>query len=275
MSKGGDFDFGHGRSHPKSFKIKSYNFTSKSDMPVRTTGNYADNAMADPSQKNEGEENDHSMLTSLLSILSKAGLTVEAIVNGASLTQRGFQKVAGRMGVSADDARGLLISLRKKLEIEGEELSHMLIAESDNPRYSAEVDALFSVTVRDSKTGSSDYFGGSKGAALAKMLKDLEHGSPEEQALLATYMEGEKMNEGLEEDTPDFQAEIASDVTTFNFPWRHAGQVGTATAQCRGGAEDFEITVIDARDAEGEEVDITDSLEEALKDQAVEFIPEA
>lgn len=76
----------------------------------------------------------------------------------------------------------------------------------------------------------------------------------------------------ITEDEDSFDEEIASSTGTYNFPWRHNGRRGFATARYRGRGPEMKIDVISIRDEEGEPVDASPALMKAIKIQAVEFI---
>ena len=270
--KGGRYDYGHrDPSKLKSFKIRSYDFQSRSDAEVRQTSGYADNAMTDPSNTNESAEN--SIIDQIRARLNAAQVTDDLIRRGATLTNRGFQKLAAQLNVSASEVESLMATLRKRLTNGGPE---MILGEDRGPRYSWESDAMGSVTIRDSHTGDEKFFSGSKGFTILKAVEGLIAGSPDEQTFLATYCDTDQtpINED-QQASPDFIEEISASVSTFNFPWKLGDRFGTGTAQFSGDDEhSFSVTVVDVRDQHGEEID-DPTLAEKLRDQAIKFIPDA
>lgn len=257
----------------REFKIRSFDFQSRTDMKVRQTSGYGDNAMEDPTATNESAEPE-SDIDRLHEILS-AHIPDEAIANGATLSPSGFQKVAAKLGVSAEDVESLLASLRDRLA-SGDEKP--IMGESGAARYTWEHDGMGSVTVRDRETGGEYFYGGSKGFAILSAVEDLTAGGPDEQAFLATYCEDENLTEEVAEASPDedddFMAEISADVSTFNFPWKQGDRFGTGTAEFRGNAQKFDVKVVDVRDQNGEPVN-DKAMNASLKDQAIDFIPRA
>ncbi len=262
---------------PKEFNIRSFDFQSRTDMKVRQTSGYADNAMEDPTSTNESVDSGNSDIDRLHDILSPH-MPDEAIANGATLSPAGFQKVAAKLGVSAQDVESLLKSLRDQI-VKGN--GDVVMGESgSSARYSWEHDGLGSVTVRDSKTGEEYFNGGSQGFAILSAVENLTAGSQEEQAFLASYCEdnlSESINEGedQDEDDADFLGEISADVSTFNFPWKADGVFGTGTAEFKGDAENFNVRVVDVRDQNGEPIVADKAMKDSLKDQAIDFIPKA
>jgi hypothetical protein len=263
---------------PREFKIRSFDFQSRTDMKVRQTSGYGDNAMEDPTATNESVESD---IDQLRGILNKAKVTDEMIIAGASLTDRGFEKAAAALGLSAKEVRSVLDSLREHLKSGGDE---QVLGESVSPRYSWEHDGLGNVTVRDSKTGDEQFYGGSKGFAILSAVKNHTSGGPEEQAFLASYCE-KNLNESLaedeidedeiDEDEVDFMGEISAEVSTFNFPWKLDGRFGTGTAEFRGDPKHVKVRVVDVRDQNGEPVNASKDMKSDLRDQAIDFIPRA
>lgn len=270
--KGGRYDYGHrDPSKLKSFKIRSYDFQSRSDADVRRTSGYGDNAMSDPSSTNESAGN--SIIDQIHQRLNAAKMTDDLIRQGATLTERGFQKLAAQLNVSAAEIKGLMDTLRKRIVNGGPE---MILGEDRGPRYSWESDAMGSVTIRDSHTGNEKFFSGSRGFSILQSVDGLIAGSPDEQAFLATYCEDDKtpVNED-QQHSPDFIEEIAASVSTFNFPWKLGDRFGTGTAQFSGDDEgSFSVTVVNVRDQNGEEIE-DERLSDQLRDQAIKFIPEA
>lgn len=111
----GQFDYSNNpKNRQRSFKIRAYDFKSASDMPVRPTGTYADNAMVDPSRLNESDD---SQIDTLKALLNKAGVTDEEIKGGLSLTQVGYHKIAAALGVSIEQAQTLVTTLVKSLSV--------------------------------------------------------------------------------------------------------------------------------------------------------------
>ena len=227
--------------------------------------------MTDPSSTNESAEN--SIVDQIHQRLNVAKVSDDLIRQGATLTDKGFQKLAGQLNVSASEVKSLMGTLRKRLMGHGPE---MILGEDRGPRYSWENDSMGSVTIRDSHTGDEKFFGGSRGFAILKSVEGLVAGSPDEQAFLAAYCEDDKspVNED-QQYSPDFIEEISASVSTFNFPWKLEKRFGTGTAQFSGDDEgSFSVTVVDVRDQEGEEID-DPALADQLRDQAIKFIPEA
>lgn len=104
-----EFDFGHNViKNQRSYKIKAYDFKSASDMKVRLTGMYGDNAMEDPSSLNESED---SMLDQLKEMLNNAGVSDDELKDGFGLSKSGEHKVAAGLGISVEEVPTLINSL--------------------------------------------------------------------------------------------------------------------------------------------------------------------
>lgn len=263
---------------PREFKIRSFDFQSRTDMKVRQTSGYGDNAMEDPTATNESVEDD-SQVDELHRLLSRF-VPDEAIANGATLSPGGFEKAAAKMGISAEEVEALLDTLRTKLNGD-DDRAIMGEDTSASPRYSWEHDGLGSVTVRDGTTGEDFFYGGSKGFAILSGVEELSVGSPTEQAFLALYCVKKKVNEAvmdedeIDEEEVDFLGEISAEVSTFNFPWKTDKDFGTGTAEFRGDPEHVKVRVVDIRDRNGEHIRADKSLKDSLRDQAIDFIPKA
>lgn len=228
--------------------------------------------MTDQSRTNESMNND-SIIDSLHDRLNAANMSDDLIRSGATLTERGFQKLAAQLDVSAAEIKALLGALRKKLS--SPEPS-VILGEDRAPRYSWENDALGSVTIRDSHTGKTKLFSGSTGFSILKTVEGLLAGSPDEQVFLAGYCD-EDPTPIKENANPDFVEEINASVSTFNFPWKLDSQFGTGTAQFSGDDQDdgdFEIKVVDIRDQNGEQID-DQALRDKVREQAIRYIPNA
>lgn len=258
----------------REFKIRSFDFQSRTDMKVRQTSGYGDNAMEDPTSTNESVEAGESDIDRLHDILSPH-ISDEAIANGASLSPGGFQKVAAKMGLSVEQVQSLLKSLAAQIEAGGPDV---VMGESGSPRYTWEHDGMGSVTIRDGQTGEDHFYGGSKGFAILSAVEEMTSGAPDEQAFLATYCDQplqEDAGDAVEAETnDDFMSEISADVSTFNFPWKEGSSFGTGTAEFRGNAEKFDVKVVDIRDQNGEQINDA-SMMKKLQDQAIDFIPRA
>ena len=268
--RGGKYDYGHRGPKPKDFAIKSYDFQSRSDMPVRQTSGYGDNAMSDVTVK---EDYIGSAVDSFHDQLRKANVSDDMIRQGATLTARGFQKIAALLSLSDNDVKGLLTTLRARLSTKG---PNALLGEATSPRYSWEHDGMGSVTIRDGKTGSEHFIGGSGGFSILQKVENLVPGSPDEQVFLASQIgNADRLFENEMLDGNEFMDEIKSDVGSFNFPWKLDGKHGTGTAEYRGNDRgDFKVLVADLRDQNGEGID-DENIKRRVHDQAVRFIPQA
>jgi hypothetical protein len=271
---GGRFDFGgNDAARLRTFKIKSYDFKSQSDMQLRPTGNYADNAMADPTKINETGGDDGSMVERLLDKMLRSGITVEQIKDGATLGPTGIQKVAAEFGISASEVKMLLNSLPKHLTTKDN-----LLTELKGVRFSYEADFMGNVVVRDNQSADEEpvMVSGSRGQKLLGQLTAHEGNIADQQKLLAQAMQ-ETVNEsddGLEPNV-NFIEEIANDAGSFNFPWKIGKQHGFGLASYRGDGRDFEIKVEDVRNEDGDEIVASDDMLATLKKQAIAYIPEA
>lgn len=271
---GADYDYGRNDiARQKTFKIKSYDFKSQSDMGLRATGGYGDNAMADPSIVDENAESEPSQVDRLHDKLLRAGITNQQIVAGVTLTPKGIQKVAAEFGISAKEVLTLMKTLPKHLTRKND-----LLTELRGARYSYEADFMGNVVVRDSESTDEEprMFPGYKGQKLLGLLNAHENDLKAQQAVLAQAM-AEPLHEsedGFVQDF-DFEDEIANDAGSFNFPWKITHHHGTATAAYRGDGQDFEIEIVDVRDEEGESAEPSDEMIADLKKQAIAFIPQA
>jgi 8-oxo-dGTP pyrophosphatase MutT (NUDIX family) len=176
-----DYDYGRDRPKQKNVTITPHDFRSRSAAPVRDVGNYADNAMVDPAKLNE----DGDMLDRLYQMVSPL-IKDEDILGGVSLTEKGFQKAAGRLGISPDETRMLFNSLKTKIKRERDLTEQMMneLKGDTTQRYSYEKDSLGTVTVRDAETGAERFY---RGDSAANILHDLSHGG-NTQAILAKYV---------------------------------------------------------------------------------------
>lgn len=180
IGENADHDYRMPRPQQKNVTITPHDFRSRSAPKVRYTGNYADNAMDDPAKLNENGD----MLDSLHAMLQPI-MSDQDILGGVSLTDAGFQKVAGKFGISADEARMLFNSLKTKIK-RNQEIEEDAIREfKGDPlqRYTYEKDYLGNVTIRDAETGAERFI---RGPAAKALLKRLETDT-NTQALLAKF----------------------------------------------------------------------------------------
>jgi len=183
MSENADFDYR--KSSPdrkkRDMKISAYDFSSKSSNKVRYTGNYADNALDDPSRLNE----DGGDIEQLHNILTRAGIADDEIVSGIKMSLSGKQKIAGRMGISEEDVQTLLYSLQEKLKRNNENDISTLVEQNEH-RFAYEDDSLGNVTVRDAYSGKSVYLPGFKGT---EFLKKIKNNTENDQLVMSRYAE--------------------------------------------------------------------------------------
>lgn len=130
-------------------------------------------------------------------------------------------------------------------------------------RYSYEPDALGSVTVRDAATGRSKFV---QGAQATDLLTRLGAQGANRQAIIAPLVE-----KALPDTKGGFASEISAKAGTYNFQWRLGARNGLGTVMFD--AEDGpQMTLVDVRDNEGNEIDVNPAMHRALMQQARTFL---
>lgn len=271
-----EYDYGHDDpTRRRPYRIDAYDHKSRPDMPLRYTGNYADNPMHDPAHLNEEED---GVLDRLHDMLRTAQIDDDEILAGIRLSPRGYQKAAARLGLAASEIPVLMQSLATNIRRERQRLQEddLGVQPARQPgvqrggrqRFTYETDFLDNVTVRDTISGKEAFL---RGSEAMEMLDRLD-GGEDEQAVLASYasiMEdgGDQRNEGDD----GYEKEISADSGTYNFPWSVGGRSGTATARFRDRDGEFSVDVIHVRDAGGKTID-DPALTARLQQTAWDFI---
>lgn len=186
ISENADYDYGRERKRQRDVSIAPHDFKSSSDLGVKNTAGYGDNAMDDPSNKIEETEQD--IVEKLRTMLRKAGISEENLIGGVRLTDRGHEKVAKKLGVEVGEVELLLRSLATRIRDEqerGAEMMEDLVNPKTAPRFSVEVDYLKNTTIRDGETGKKVFLRGTQSIALQNRLKAADDN--EKQTILATY----------------------------------------------------------------------------------------
>lgn len=302
-----DFDFRHNNAARlnRFGNRQNTEFTDggRADIPVRSNDpRFADNAMSDGDEgadveitieeDNLNEFQDESQVDALHDMLNReAGLNDQAIrqSSGNLLTRSGLMKIGGRLGLAPEDVQALMNTLVQNLrnaqdDEQEAELNETPLAEqyrrfvaedgkavrpfeeAAGGRYSYERDALGSVTVRDDTTGKSRFYQGSQATDILSRLKQPGANADAVLAPLVEFAE-----------PPDDDAEAQSLTTpggTYNFLWKIGSKHGTGTARFALVDDEPDIHVVDARDQDGNEVDLGAHYDEMLQ-QARDFIPEA
>lgn len=210
------------------------------------------------------------MIDRLHDILHRAGVSQSEIKNGVRLTERGYQKLAGALGVGVDEVRQLLNTLRN----DHDRLDGFSMAQEATMRYGYEADILGNVQLNDLQSGRSKMISGSDGQALISRLDHVAKGSSEEQDILASYFGilTEKEVEEIEQASKDsFEKEINNETGSFNFPWKSGSRHGTATALYSGEGGKFKLSLMSIRNEDGDEIDMS-ALYDKVRTQAIEFI---
>jgi len=191
----------------------------------------------------------------------------DEIIAGPRFKESGLTKIATKIGVQPGEVAGLIFDLGQALSAEAAHLDE----EGDGEvRYTWEDDALGNVTVRDCKTGKEKFL---NVQAASSLLKTLDGNSAPEQDVLAKLM-----NESINVAEPDRELpadEMVFGTSSYNFPWKIDGKVGTGTARFSGVGQNFKVTVISVRDMEGDPVDATPAMMAKLKMIAQDFVHEA
>jgi hypothetical protein len=217
---------------------------------------------------------DRLTLDRLHSYMNAAGITDDDIIAGVELTHAGYQKVAGKFGMSLKDANLAINELMTMLRMEQrriEENYYRALNEANN-RYAYERDYLNNVTIRDTRSGEETYISGAEAAELVTALKANPEG---EQAILANY--ADHTNHALTEEDDDqpedsYESEINSKNGSYNFPWKDGGETGTATVVYSG---DTNLRLVSVRNQEGDEIEVDEDRSKSLLRQAFAFIGEA
>lgn len=208
-------------------------------------------------------------------LLNAANVRNEEIKGGIRLSDEGYLKLSRKFGTDRAGVDNLLLLLARKIESEEE---RGIIDEAVAVRFAYEADYLHNVTIRDGKTGQEDYFGGSEAGSILDSLEGLDIGSRQAQEILGTWLhkKGPKsLHEAFFVEGPTqatLAAEIKNDIGSFNFPWKAAGKSGTATAAYTGDRDQFRLKIVDARDQNGDPVQLDDQMHRLLKSQALDFI---
>lgn len=187
ISEDADYDYGRERKRQRDVSIAPYDFKSSSDLGVKDTAGYGDNAMDDPSNKIEETEQD--IVEKLRSMLRKAGISDENLIGGVRLTDAGHQKVAKKLGIEVGEVELLLRSLATRVRDEkdrGAEMMEDLVNPKTAPRFAVEIDYLKNATIRDGSTGKKLFLRGTQAIALQNRLKSADDN--EKQTILATYV---------------------------------------------------------------------------------------
>lgn len=264
----------------------------RADLKVRSNDpRFADNAMADDSNQMLDEfAGEDSKIERLHTMLSRAGISDQQIRGGVTLTQAGMNKVAGKLGIGPFDVKAYINSLVQQLRNADENSLETLkeqyynavnvIDEDDDDgmdeagqptgpfdqskeRYSYEPDALGSVTVRDAATGRSKFVQGSQATDL---LTRLGASGANRQAIIAPLVE-----KALPDAKGSFASEISAKSGAYNFQWRLGAEHGLGTVMFD--AEDGpQMTLVDVRDNEGNEIDVDPAMHRELMDQARSFL---
>src|SRR5574343_795277 len=130
ITENADYDYGSDDpTQLRTYKIRPHDFKSKPQGKVRYTGNYADNAMYDDSKINESD--DLGVLDRLHSILMKADVSDDEIVDGIQLTDAGKQKGAAALCIAGSEVELMINSLSAKM-------SNERGSQDSNDRFSAE-----------------------------------------------------------------------------------------------------------------------------------------
>jgi len=290
-----------------------FDYTMKGRADVRTrkmNARYGDNAMKDETQTieeapfgNPDSPNSKipdpksSIVDRLQHILQKAGISVEEMRAGIDLTDAGKQKVAARLGISADEVVMLLGSLTTRLredekhEESAFESAYKKTMEDDlneddapsdpgNDRFSYEKDAVGNVTVRDSQTGKSVYLQGSQATDLLSRIAQQPSNVQSILSGLTSLMEDDGYEDDHEEDHLDesegdtFLDEMEQSQGTFNFSWDDMGKHGTGTARYKYDGHDFHIKLLVIRDNAGKTIQPDPAMQVRLENIARDFIAE-
>lgn len=213
-------------------------------------------------------------------ILNRAKISDDEIRGGIKLTDGGCQKIAARLGITADQVKTLINTLVEKLR--DEHNADMVATEDEHstsahgPRYAYEADFMGNLTIRDSAGGEEHYVSGSEAAHLIKSLNATRPDSREEQMILqraCADAAASSLQEDAEEQTDDgFLDELRNDAGSYNFPWRADHLYGTATAAYRANEKKFDLQIISIRDPRGEEIDADEDLKQDVAKQARAFI---
>lgn len=197
-------------------------------------------------------------LESLRTILNNANASDDEIKRGVRLTQKGYDILARKFGVTVPEIQDKIAELAKALQEPVNE---------DTERFSFEADVLGNVVLRDAKTGSER---GLVGDEAFKLLAAIEQVGNDYQALLAPYftlVEYAQTDEFPVEDS-SIDAEVTTEGGTYNFPYQ--GKFATARFWSEGGK--FHTKVVSLRTAGGDEYPITDAMREDLENKAFEWI---
>jgi len=244
-----------------TFSQKEFSKRGSADLPQRiTNARYGDNPLL--------EFDRASTLDKLHDMLNRAGVDDEEIRYGVQLTNRGMQKVAGSLGVSAKEVPALLNSLSGHISDDDHNGQQSLmdneyqrmVAEASE-QLSFEKDYLGNVTVRDAHSGKEAYIQGGEASDLLVKLKRQPH---QQQEILAGY-------QNLME-ADGFQDEIDADTGTYNMTWKIGEQQGTATVLYHLIGDKPRLTIQSIRDEDGNEIKADHRMLTELQRQAKNFI---
>lgn len=209
-------------------------------------------------------------------LLNSANVRNEEIKGGIRLGETGYEKISRKLGVDRAEVDRLLLLLARKIESDEE---RGIIDEAAAVRFAYEADYLHNVTIRDGRSGEENYFGGSEAVAILDALDGLDVASRQAQEILGTWMHHKVPSKALHEALfaesaarATLAREIRNDIGSFNFPWKIGGKSGTATAAYTGDKDQFRLKVIDARDRNGDEVELDEKTLSLLRSQALDFI---
>jgi 8-oxo-dGTP pyrophosphatase MutT (NUDIX family) len=139
--------------------------------------------MSDPLRDQIREDGD---LASRLHDAIRSVISDDQLLSGVRLTDKGYKKLASKLGVEVREIELLLRSLVTRLRDDAKRYDTMLEElRSDQKRFSYEKDYLNNVTVRDGVTGGKLFLRGTEANALLNRLK----GAQDDQAVLMSYRE--------------------------------------------------------------------------------------
>ena len=245
-----------------TFGRKEFSKRGSADLPQRVTNaRYGDNPLLELDRT--------SLLDRLHDMLNRAGVDDAEIGPGVRLTARGMRKVAGSLGISAEEVPMLLNSLAGHVsdgDGDGGGDGRQSLMDDEyrrmtEGRLSFETDYLGNVTVRDADSGREAYIQGTGASGLLAKLKRQPHRQQEILAGFQHLMEAD-----------GFQDEIDADAGTYNMTWKIAGQQGTATVMYHLIGDRPRLTVQSVRDEDGNEIKAGHAMHAELQRQAKDFI---
>jgi hypothetical protein len=268
-----DFDVAQNDISLKPFDKQEFSDRGRADLrQKRNNPRYGDNSLRDDRKELLDEFQGQPQIDRVHEILSQIGVSDQQIKGGIHLTQTGLHKLAAKLGVGPEDVKLYLNSLVQQLrdadEAEAETLTEAYYAlieagQSGRPfegqNYSYEPDALGSVTIRDNLSGKAKFIQGTQANQLMAQLKTP---GANEDAILAPLMEAE---------SDDFDDEIKADSGTYNFMWRLGTRHGMGTAMFKANGTP-PITLVDVRDDQGNEINLSPPLHKEFLRQARDFL---